>query len=56
MVPAEPALTTAAAVRAARETAREGDVVVLSPACAAFDRFKNFMERGRAFKELVRSL
>ena len=33
-----------------------GDVVVLSPACAAFDRFKNFMERGRAFKELVRSL
>ena len=24
--------------------------------CAAFDRFKNFMERGRAFKELVRSL
>ena len=26
------------------------------PACAAFDRFKNFMERGRAFKELVRSL
>ena len=46
----------AAAVRAARETAREGDVVVLSPACAAFDQFKNFMERGQAFKRLVQAL
>ena len=46
----------AAAVSAAREIAREGDVVVLSPACAAFDRFKNFMERGKAFKRLVNDL
>ena len=46
----------AAAVSAAREIAREGDVVVLSPACAAFDRFKNFMERGRVFKQLVNDL
>ena len=46
----------AAAVGAARETARKGDVVVLSPACAAFDRFKNFMERGQAFKRLVQGL
>ena len=46
----------AGAVAAARRAAGPGDVVVLSPACAAFDRFKNFMERGRAFKELVRSL
>lgn len=46
----------AGAVEAARRAAGPGDVVVLSPACAAFDRFKNFMERGRAFKELVRSL
>ena len=43
-------------MEAARRAAGPGDVVVLSPACAAFDRFKNFMERGRAFKELVRSL
>ena len=46
----------AAAVAAARDLAREGDVVVLSPACAAFDRFKNFMERGKVFKQLVNDL
>ena len=42
------------AVKAARAVAQPGDVVVLSPACAAFDKFKNFMERGKYFKELVR--
>lgn len=41
------------AVKAARALAEPGDVVVLSPACAAFDKFKNFMERGKYFKELV---
>lgn len=46
----------AAAVAAAREAAQTGDVVVLSPACAAFDRFKNFMERGKVFKQLVNEL
>ena len=45
-----------AAVAAARDIAQEGDVVVLSPACAAFDRFKNFMERGKVFKQLVNNL
>lgn len=45
-----------AAVSAARGAARSGDVVVLSPACAAFDRFKNFMERGKVFKQLVNQL
>ena len=44
------------AVNIARSKARSGDVVVLSPACAAFDRFKNFMERGKKFKELVEQL
>ena len=46
----------AAAVAAARQAAKPGDVVVLSPACAAFDHFKNFMERGQVFKKLVQEL
>lgn len=41
------------AVLAAHDLAGEGDIVLLSPACAAFDKFKNFAERGRHFKELV---
>ena len=41
------------AVEAARDAAEEGDVVTLSPACAAFDQFKNFMERGKTFKTIV---
>ena len=42
-------------VEAARDRAVPGDVVTLSPACAAFDQFKNFAERGKVFKEIVRS-
>lgn len=44
------------AVLAAHKAARPGDVVILSPACASFDHFKNFMERGDAFKKIVRAL
>ncbi len=40
----------------ARKEAKAGDVVILSPASASFDSFKNFEERGRYFKELVSSL
>ena len=43
-------------VHAAAASAEEGDVVLLSPACAAFDKFKNFMVRGRYFKKLVQEL
>ena len=45
-----------AAVDLADRRAREGDVVILSPASTSFDRFANFMERGRAFKEIVNRL
>ncbi len=44
------------AVRRAAECARVGDAVLLSPASASFDAFKNFMERGQKFKETVHSL
>ncbi len=46
----------AEAVRLAHAAARPGDVVLMSPASASFDCFKNFMERGKYFKELVQSL
>ncbi len=44
------------AVTLASETAKSGDVVTLSPACASFDKYPNFEARGRHFKELVHSL
>ena len=44
------------AVKAAAARAKAGDVVILSPASAAFDKFKNFMVRGRFFKDLVNGL
>lgn len=44
------------AVSLAQSRAEAGDVVMLSPASTSFDRFANFMERGRVFKEIVNAL
>ena len=44
------------AVLAASNAAGEGDIVMLSPACTSFDRFKNFEERGNLFKKIVEEM
>ena len=43
-------------VRIAKEIAKEGDIITLSPACASFDMFKNFEIRGNKFKEIIKSI
>ena len=55
-IPAEDAEAMDDAVRRARDAARVGDVVLLSPACASFDMFRNFEHRGDVFKSVVRAL
>ncbi|MEK7225901.1 MAG: UDP-N-acetylmuramoyl-L-alanine--D-glutamate ligase, partial [Bacteroidota bacterium] len=48
--------TAAEAVHAAFHFAEKGDVVLLSPACASFDLFKNYEDRGNQFKKAVKEL
>ncbi len=56
IVPVKEATSMEEAVRTAAAAAAEGDVVLLSPACASFDWFDNYEHRGRVFKELVMGL
>jgi UDP-N-acetylmuramoylalanine--D-glutamate ligase len=44
------------AIRKASTITQPGDIVLLAPACASFDQFKNYEQRGGLFKEIVRSL
>ena len=46
----------AGAVRAAYEVAESGDIVLLSPMCSSFDMFKDYKDRGNAFRRIVESL
>ena len=48
--------TLAEAVAAARDFAKSGDTVLLSPACASFDQFRGYAHRGEVFTELVHTL
>jgi len=41
------------AIRRATESAQRGDIVLLAPACASFDQFRNYEHRGKVFKEVV---
>ncbi|MCX7625949.1 MAG: UDP-N-acetylmuramoyl-L-alanine--D-glutamate ligase [Candidatus Sumerlaeaceae bacterium] len=55
-VPTQRVATMEDAVRCAMRLAQAGDVVLLSPACASYDMYRNFEERGRHFKDCVRRL
>jgi UDP-N-acetylmuramoylalanine--D-glutamate ligase len=54
--PVTPCGDLAHAVARSREIAVKGDTVLLSPACASYDQFRNFEDRGEQFKAMVRGL
>ena len=55
-IPLEEAGTLEEAVKRASELARPGDAVLLSPACASFDMFRDYKHRGDAFAAAVKGL
>jgi UDP-N-acetylmuramoylalanine--D-glutamate ligase len=55
-MPVERSVTLDAAVKSAAANAQPGEVVLLSPACASFDQFKDYEARGQAFRDAVEAL
>jgi UDP-N-acetylmuramoylalanine--D-glutamate ligase len=55
-MPVERSEMMGAAVHSAAAQAQPGDVIMLSPACASFDQFKDFEARGDAFRAIVEAL
>jgi UDP-N-acetylmuramoylalanine--D-glutamate ligase len=55
-VPVDECASLRAAVERAAEIAVQGDTVLLAPACSSFDLFRDYAERGQAFKDEVRRL
>ena len=56
LCPTEPCGTLAEAVKRAARLATPGEVVLLSPACASYDQYRSYEERGDAFRRHVREL
>jgi UDP-N-acetylmuramoylalanine--D-glutamate ligase len=56
VVPVHDAVSMDEAVERAFELAQPGGVVLLAPACASFDMFRDYAERGQKFKDAVRRL
>jgi UDP-N-acetylmuramoylalanine--D-glutamate ligase len=56
VVPVQRADSMESAVHAARDMAQPGDIVLLSPACASFDMFRDYRDRGEIFARIVRGL
>jgi UDP-N-acetylmuramoylalanine--D-glutamate ligase len=55
-IPIVDALSATEAVQQSQQLAQKGDVVLLSPACASFDLFQNYVDRGNKFRESVLAL
>ncbi len=55
-LPTHQATNLSEAVDQARQLARPGDIVLFSPACSSYDQFKNYEERGEAFRKIVTAL